>query len=295
MKPNERILKAKKISIIDYLSSLGFNFLKDSANYYFYLSPLPGRNEKKPSFIIRKKDLKWSDRGLNNKWGDIIDLVMTMNNCNIHTALDILLGHYDIKKVINKEELNYNYEPAIIIDDVFELKSKSLINELIRRKVDVDIARLYCKEAIVKFPNSKYRPEKKYNFIAFKNDLGGYELRNRRMKRSNSPKFYTTIPGINEDRIFFEGFINFLSLLTLNGIDKTEDTVYVLNSLIYLPQLFSLMKTPGINYMYLDWGHAAEKKYQELKDECIEFEDCRDIYYLYDDLNDMLRNYARIK
>lgn len=298
MKPDDKKKEARKISIVTYLESLGFNYTKSSGSYYYYLSPLPGRNERKPSFLVRKKDNKWNDRGIDQNWDDIISLVMKIENINYYNALDVLLEKRN-DRFISFDKIDYNNESnkriSIIIKQVSELKNKILINYLLSRKINIDIAKFYCKEAWIQFPLSKYNPQKLHLVIAFKNSLGGYEMRNSYLKISNSPKYYTFISGENSDRDIFEGFINFLSLLTYKNILKTKNNVYVLNSLIYLPYIYDYLRQTGTNNLYLDYGNSAEKQINLLKENDIKFNDRRDLFLMYGDLNDMLCRYARLK
>jgi hypothetical protein len=293
MNLNEKKL-AKAKSVVSYLSSLGFIPVKSTGSYYYYYSPLPGRNEKNPSFLVRKADGRWNDRGINNDWDDVISLAMQMNGCDFKKAVNILMDNSEIVIEKNHEKNSTKEGPGVIIEDIKELHSNTLIRELKRRRVNVDIASLYCKEGLIRFPKGK-NPERKSLFILFKNDLGGYECRNRFLKISNTPKYYTTIEGDTQDRDFFEGFIDFLSFLTFYKIERNKNFTYVLNSLIYLPVLHDDMKKPGFNNMYLDWGHFAEESLIDLRENRIPFEDKRDLYLMYDDINDMLRNYARLK
>lgn len=294
MNLSEKKHLAKAKSVVSYLSSLGFIPIKSTASYYYYYSPLPGRNEKKPSFLVRKKDDRWNDRGRNKNWDDIISLAMQMNNCDFIKAVNILINNSEIVLAPKENVSSNNDSPAIIIEDIKDIQSKVLIRELKRRKINVDIACLYCKEGTVFFPQGK-NPRKKHLFILFKNDLGGYECRNRYLKVSNTPKYYTTISGNEKDRDFFEGFMDFLSFLTFFKIERNINISYILNSLIYLPVLYDDMRQSGYNNMYLNWGHFAEESLIELRENRIPFEDKRDLYLMYDDINDMLRNYARLK
>lgn len=291
MKPVERKIEAKKVSVVNYLSSIGFMPIKETGSYFYYLSPLPGRNEKNPSFLVRKKDGKWSDKGINFKWDDVIELVMLLENCTFKQSIDILLGNIHETEI--KEEVKENI-PSIVIKDMTEISSMSVINELKRRKINIDIAKIYCKEAFVVFPLSKTNNKKVHNFIAFKNDLGGYELRNRYLKISSSPKYFTRLKGRSLDKDIFEGFIDFLSFLTFNKTEKNINKSIILNSLIYLSAVYPDLNSEGLNNMYLDWGNAADLALKELKKDKIKYVDKRDMFLMYKDLNDMLRNYARL-
>lgn len=294
MKFSDKKSLVKAISVVDYLSSLGFTPVRSSGSYHYYYSPLPGRNEKKPSFLVRTKDGKWSDRGQSRRWEDVIQLVIEMNNCSFPEAVDILLKFKDIPTIIKPQKIEKDDTPSILIEEVYELHSFPLIYELKSRCINIDIASIYCQEAWIRFPKGN-KPNKVHMVIAFKNDLGGYEFRNQYLKVSQLPKFYTTIPGTTPNRDLFEGFMDFLSFLTFYRIEHNHNNTYVLNSLIYINSLYDHMKQPGINRVYFDWDNAAEKHLTELKENDITYHDMRDLYFMYEDFNDMLKNHARLK
>ena len=52
--------------------------------------------------------------------------------------------------------------------------------------------------------------------IGFKNDSGGYELRNPYFKGSSSPKDITTFNNGAKEATVFEGFIDFLSFMAIH-------------------------------------------------------------------------------
>lgn len=295
MGPSGLKQEAKTIPIVSYLGSLGFFPLKESGSYYYYLSPLPGRNEKTPSFLVRKKDNRWNDRGINSHWDDVLSLVMNIEKCNLKKAIDKLLGAP--KKIIGngyRETFN-NKSPAIEIKDVSPLKDNYLIKYLKRRKINIELAKKYCSEAIVVFPFSNFDPGKQHLMIAFKNDLGGYEFRCPYLKISSSPKYYTTIKGRYPDHDIFEGFIDFLSWLTYKNIEVPKNNSYILNSLIFLPFLYEKMTENGTNNIYINHGNAAEKSLLGLKENNVPFIDRRGDYLIYEDINDMLTNHAMLK
>lgn len=294
MKPSERKDLAKAVPIAKYLGTLGFMPEKTTGSYRYYFSPLPGRNESHPSFLVRSKDGKWNDRGINNNWDDVISLVMQVEKCSFTKALDILLNIQGVSTEVNENPIKKNKTSAIEIIRTEYGFDFPLEYELKHRRINVNIAKKYCEQAYFRFPQSYKDPNKRHIAIAFKNDLGGYELRNSYLKISNTPKFYTYIPGEGNDRDFFEGFMDFLSYLTYKRVDKNKNHSYILNSLIYLPSLFDTMKKPGENNMYLDNDHAADLHIQELKDEGIKFNDKREMYMIYNDINDMLCNHARL-
>ena len=196
--------QAKQISIIDYLGSIGINPAKHQNNSVFYCSPL--RNEETPSFKVHVNGYVWYDFGT-GAHGNILDLVMMLNSIDITGALKILEKPGLTKHDYFFSEQQKSNSPAIEIKHVQPLRNLALIQYLNSRKISYQKAAKFVQEAYYRVN------EKQYFSLAFKNDKGGFEFRNKYSKNSNDPKTITTIPGTKETVNIFEGFINFLSYL----------------------------------------------------------------------------------
>jgi hypothetical protein len=109
------------------------------------------------------------------------------------------------------------------------ITSLILIRYLHKRRIPVDIATKFCKEV----DHELYG--KNCCAIGFKNNAGGYELRNEKFKASSSPKDITLIENKAEKTTVFEGFFNFLSYLAIHQKQEQPNT----NFLILIPLNFS--------------------------------------------------------
>ena len=133
-----------------------------------------------------------------------------------------------------------------------------------------EIAREACKE--VHFQNKG----KWYFAVGFANRSGGYEIRNKYLKGSISPKEITHIKNGSDRCIVVEGFMDYLSYLTLkathpgNGQPKGNGPDYiVLNSV-------------------LDNDSAGRQAFQQMAQAGCPVRDKSDCYREYNDLNDYL-------
>jgi hypothetical protein len=89
-----------------------------------------------------------------------------------------------------------NTESKIKIVAEKTISSFALERYLVLRRIPIDVAKQYCKEVLYKLN------DKKYYGIGFKNDAGGYELRNQYHKGSSPPKNITTIEWCKRSRCF---------------------------------------------------------------------------------------------
>jgi len=284
------ILTAKGIQIIDLLESYNIKPVSLTQETAWFLSPF--REETKPSFKLNLRKNRWVDFGhitykpdkviFSN--GDIIDLIMILEKVPINEALE-LLEKKQIPFLLCRQNLKISKEPGKIeIYHLNELKIKILKDYLIKRKIDLDIAKMYVQET------HYFIDSRRYFAIAFKNDMGGYELRNERFKGGSSPKYFTTVPGQDPAGLnIFEGFFDFLSFATYFPHIYLENTSVILNSLAclknFLPQL---VKYERVN-IFLDNdepGRNCTWRIQEIKPCSIDHMPL--IYPDYKDFNEFL-------
>ena len=190
---------------------------------------------------------------------------------------------------VKKQEL-----PPVFSDiSVVPLHSTALLAYLRERKIDTDVARNECVEVHYACNG------KRYYAIGFRNRSGGYELRNRWFKGCIAPKDISHIrqDGENENKIclVFEGFIDYLSFLTLMKygslpcFDAMESDFIVLNSVSSICKALPLLRKYGKTVCLLDndaAGHNAfASLYKALNGKA---EDLSSLYKGFKDLNDYL-------
>jgi len=268
----------------------------DIGGRVYFLSPF--RGEKEASFTVSRRTNRYKDWGMDvtdtNSHGDIINLVMAVENVDFKTACKHLEGDFSRDEAPKFEPLEEKLElPGIIIMEERTIVDKPLISYIEHRGIDIDICRLYCSEVDVRFPYSKKDPDELYTVIGFKNDAGGYEVRNSWMKRSTRPKTIRTVKGtLTDEWVVFEGFFDYLSALMYFGVEQMTMTAVVLNTTAFLGSLYPFMAENKMNWMYLDRDTTGKKKIEEMKAYGIPYTDCSEIYEGYKDFNDMWVNHG---
>jgi hypothetical protein len=145
-----------------------------------------------------------------------------------------------------------------VLHNVLPLENHALISYLTRRGINTETAQNQCVE--VHYSTGK----KDYYAIGFKNDAGGYELRNRYFKGSVSPKDITTFtPGTGECMVF-EGFMDYLSYLTLKQQMEPQVNTVVLNSAIHLERTMKFLNRHHLIYAYLDNDETGKQVLSEI-------------------------------
>jgi hypothetical protein len=277
------IEKAKTLDIVEYLSRLGYEPQKISGINYWYLSPL--RTEKTPSFKINRKLNRWFDFA-EGKGGNLVDFGTLLHNCSISEFLQRLEnGSLPVPKpsarIIDNEESN-----QITILSTFAIISYPLIKYLQERRVPIEIAERYLQEV-------RYQiGDKTYYALGFKNNAGGYELRNQNFKGSSSPKDITYIDNKAKKLVVFEGFFNFLSYCSMFSKQQiSEHNFLILNSTSFFERSLPKMQEHRHVHLLLDNDKTGTKYTQlALSLDKEKFSDERRLYQGYDDLNDWLMN-----
>jgi len=284
--------QAKSISLVDLLASLGHHpkYSKKNGNDLWYLSPL--REEKTPSFKLKKSDNIWFDHG-GGKGGNILDFVMALKNVNISGALAFLdnrdlsktLCNQDHKKTIHtlKKVIEKGPDARKIIE-IKPIYSYALKNYIAERAINYDLACKYLQELKYSYEN------KEYFALAFKNRLGGWELRSSTYKGVIGVKDITVFENNNDRVSIFEGFMDFLSYVTLKGNDTLNSDIIVLNS--------ANMATYGIDfikrknyleiYTFFNNDNAGNKAFESFKADIPRSTPFNYLYAGYNDLNEFL-------
>lgn len=169
------------------------------------------------------------------------------------------------------------------------LTNPVLLDYLQERGILPEIARKTCKE--VHFQNKG----KWYFAVAFANRRGGYEIRNKYLKGSISPKEVTHISSGSDRCIVLEGFMDYLSYLTLkathpgNGQSAGNAPDYiVLNSVSNVGKAIPLLKEYKNALCLLDNDPAGRQAFREMAEAGCPVRDKSDCYREYNDLNDYI-------
>ena len=128
-----------------------------------------------------------------------------------------------------------------------------MVSYLTGRGIDPAIARTYCREVRYTIGG------KEYFAVGFRNDAGGWELRSARFKGGSSPKHITTLDNGSDMAMAFEGFIDFLSYLSLKGNPSPSIDSIVLNSVTNLHKAVPFFSRHRVVHAFLDNDDAGQK------------------------------------
>jgi CHC2 zinc finger/Toprim-like len=294
--------KANQIDVVHHLYLLGYEPKKIKGTDHWYFSPF--RNEKEPSFKVNKNKNVWYDHGL-GKGGTLVDFMMEFYHCNVIEALQKISSFHEQLSSQNKGNnvRDFHREKPIknatvhtrensikIISAKQPVTDFSLQRYAMKRKIDPQILNKYCHEVAFELQERNYRA------IGFKNNAGGYELRNEYFKSGSSPKFISYIDNKAKNLSVFEGFFDLLTHQTFHKNQEQELTNFlVLNSLSFFERSLLLMEKHAGVKLYLDNDEAGRKCTETALKRSAKFQDKSKLYKGSKDLNEWVMTFGKAK
>ena len=279
------VSQAKSIPLEEILGKYGHVAVHRRGTDIWYRSPF--RAEETPSFVVNARKNVWYDHG-EGRGGTVIDIVSRLSGeTSIASVLklvsDLVGGSVAVvsrEVVIGKGREG---ERVLPVGDA-ELSHPALVKYLQGRAIPSEFASRYVREV-------RYRVgEKNYFGIGFKNESGGYEVRNPYFKGCIGAKDISVVPAENSGIInVFEGFMDFLSWPLLSGEGYQRETALVLNSVSLVSRAVSYFQTHPFEEIRLfldrdEAGRTAERHLREALPSC-RIVDMSDRYRESEDVN----------
>jgi DNA primase len=272
------IQQAKRIPLQTLLAGQGHLPVKQRGDDCWYISPFRP-DERTPSFKINVRKNLWYDFG-EGQGGNLLDLAQRLFQTQDLKQTLQQLGNYEPIPPQTQEPVDVL--PSYKSIDTRQLQHPALLDYLQTRAINPEIACQYLLEA----------HDPPYFYLAFRNDQGGFELRNKHFKGSTAPKATTTIiadpvNGRSNELLVFEGFMDFLSYLTLRNDPQSPRDALILNSLALLPKLQSTFDVYPRLRLFLDNDPAGKQALAHFEGRS--YQNCAQAYYPdHKDLNEYL-------
>lgn len=284
--------KANEIPILEVLKKLDIRIANENNNILNCYSPF--RDEITPSFKVDLRRNTFYDFGI-GYGGRNIDLISKKFNCDVTQALIFFNDNFNSfsfpkQNIYQRSSNEKDIECKIKIDRIVKLSHPALLDYLLGRKISFSKVSEYLVQAYYTVNN------KNYFSIAFKNDRGGYELKNKFLGNSNSPKFLTTLKNGSKKVIVTEALFDFLSWVELNYEQRKAYDFIILNSLSFKDHALDLLKSYDQIYLYLD----NDKRGKEVANYYVNIlgskvENCANLYESEKDLNAYLMSLSTEK
>lgn len=269
--------EANNIMLYELLLKLNAVCKKTNDSEAWFLSPF--RKETKASFKVSKTKNVWYDHG-EGFGGNTIDLITRLKNCSVKDALRFLdEGSFSFQQ---SEISTVEKKPGFEVLKKQNLQNKALVNYLESRGISYVLARTYCFELY-------YRSNGKIYFaIAFQNNSGGFELRNKYFKGCIGSKDYTLINNSTSQVKIFEGYIDFLSYIEMYPREISCSDYVICNSTAIVDKTIPIIKQYSNIELYLDNDQSGEKAKNQIMNNCIQAKAKNNLYTGFKDLNEML-------
>jgi CHC2 zinc finger/Toprim-like len=288
--------EANQIDLVDYLMKLGYSPQKIRNNDYWYLSPF--RDEKTASFKVNRSMNVWYDHAI-GKGGRLVDFGTLYHRCTVKEFLEKMSAEKDTIVSFHPHHFSLAGEKKklpeqsgkINVLNSAEITDSGLLQYLKERQIPVSVADQFCEQVYFELYN------KKHLAIGFKNNNGGYELRNSYFKGSSTPKEPRLVTQNNAKELsVFEGFFSFLSFQTLqqsNQKNKIELSAgqtdfLILNSLSFFEKSREMMEKYSPIHLFLDRDLTGIKCTNEALKWSDKYKDPSKFYRRFKDLNEYL-------
>lgn len=268
------------IPLEEVLQIFGHLPTKQTAKEAWFLNPFS--NENHASFKINKNLNYWylHSEGIGGNNTDFMKKYLKASvNEVLKWAENQNFSSFHQQNFPNQklENLHKNYE----IIEVKEIQHPALMEYLRTRKVETQTE--FLKEIHYQMN------DKNYFGIGFKNDSGGYEIRNKYSKICLGKKDVSTIKNDSENLKIFEGFFDFLSFKNVeNFLEKEPSDYIILNSVSMIHNIKNSLENYENIELYFDNDEAGSRAAEMLKNEMENVEDCRVLYSDFKDLNEYL-------
>ncbi|MCD0477455.1 toprim domain-containing protein [Chryseobacterium sp. LC2016-29] len=267
--------QAIKVPIRKVLESFSLFPSKENGKTAFYFAL--DREERTPSLSVNFIDNTAFDFGTGKKF-DNVSLVQAVKKCSVSEALKYLEG-FDYSFI--KRQVFVDKNNKFEISALKNLEHPALIEYLNNRKINFHTD--YLKEIHYQISG------KKYFGIAFENNSGGFEVRNKYAKLCLGKKDITTLKKSERTLLIFEGFLDFISFKMLEHFFGNPAADYIiLNSVTQICLLRNIEQSYKSVQLYLDNDNAGDKATLELQSIFPNAQDQRLLYSKFKDVNEFL-------
>lgn len=270
----------KRIGIRTVLESFQRFPVKDNQRTAFYFAL--DREERTASLSVDFVKDRAFDFGTGKSY-DIISIVQVVKQCSVSQALEYLSSLDISPRPVNNAK-SVSDTASYKIDLVQDLCHPALFQYLRSRKV-------FGQRHLVKEIHYSING-KKYFGIAFRNNSGGYEIRNQFSKICLGSKDVTLLENplnISRDVFIFEGFFDFLTFRMIESNFGYSDIVpdyLILNSTSMFFRAEKLLENYNAISLFLNNDRAGEDLKSKIQSQYQNVEDCSIFYSGGNDLNE---------
>ena len=270
-----------RIDLVDFLATIGVQPKKRKAHRYYYLSPLAGHPDHRPTFIVNRRLNRWRETA-SKQAGSLADLAVGLYDCTIGELTGILRAALPpVPQLLATKSPGET--PLITVEQIHPIRSGYLERYLWERRIPLHVARLYCLEAWYKRGNNLYYA------LAFRSDAGGFELFDRNRHYRVTPCGPTHIRHQSQSIAVFQHVFDLLTYVALfSGPIYELPDLLVLNAPVPFPVVQEMLAPYPHKHLFLP-NDATGIAFSTLAIRA--FKNCHDhrsLYQSYPTLNDWI-------
>ena len=269
----------QKVGIRAVLESFGLFPAKENRRTAFYFAL--DREEKIPSLSVDFIKNNAFDFGTGKSY-DVISIVQQIKKCSVSEALKYLSA-LDLSFDPGQLPVEIQSDASYKILKIKEIRHPALIQYLNSRKV-------LEQKHLLKEINYEFCG-RNYFGIGFKNNSGGFEVRNTYTKLCLGPKDVTLVWAGSKptaEIAVFEGFFDYLTFRNLENRFNSACDCLILNSTAILFKAEQILKEYQKILLFLDNDDNGKfvalkirNKYQNVEDCSLIYHDCKDLNEWY--------------
>lgn len=284
-----------QLNPVAVLGRMGIKSVGMQGNEILFKAPYRDDSKASLSFNIEKQ--VWVDFGT-GKAGKLVDLLMLIYKVDTVSEMlslfnkEFVSGSFSFSQP--KEKPKSIQKTILKVISISEVHTGVLTKYLNHRGISPSSWKPFLKEMILE--NSV----KRFSNLAFKNDSGGYEVRNPFMKNGIciGVKDITSISNSKSCVLVFEGFFDFLSFIEFGGFK--DQSVIVLNSIVNTSKagrkLAIEFSDPDQEIvLYLDNDEGGKSATKAIMDQFPNAVNKADRYKNHKDLNEYLKSKMKVR
>lgn len=295
------VKQLESFSIVEFLARLGYHAARKSGKNHFYHSMLRETGKNTPSLAVWEAGNCWKDwggAGVSGIFkGGIVQLGMAywpelsylevLHKISEVANLDVSrIPEYIPPKIYPVQDKQDRYDWELV--KIQQIGTNPALTDYLKKRGVYQAAHDQVFE--VYYRKKEHGINGRLYFgVGWKNELGGLEFSNALgFKSSIGAKAISVIKGSADRLVVFEGYMDYLSWLTLANPFAHKPTVIVLNAGTMAIHATAMMKDYESVELYMDNDAPGRQFTQSIIDEVPHAKDCSSAYAGYNDYNEML-------
>lgn len=286
----------ERVSIVDFLSKMGFEPTRRTNYEFFYHSPIRD-GDRTASFAVNDEKGVWYDWGSGDH-GNIVDLALHLKDVrDVESALKIINDIYQgqtsfsFRKQASSSDASKKKQEDILLK-VSSIGYNKAISGYIESRGVLDVAlSLNVLKEVYFEREMKDGVKRRFFGVGWENESGGFDVRLPHQKTCLQAKDITVFNKKQKSINVFEGMFDFLSMVKLDP-SIIHETSVILNTLSFSNMVADKIAASDYKnvHLYFDNDKRGKIKTAEFIERVKIAKDLSGFYSGHSDVNDYLKS-----